>query len=183
MRDIKFEAFLDFGKFKMMLECVSIHGTHDPIMIGCPVELFEGALESTGWKMNDGYFENEKDSSDRIEMESVGIMDSGEDYLFFQNFSLRQYVGRKDKNGKEIFEGDIFRVEEDDLIYYLVIVWVQEWCMFCTLRVADEYFDYQTGGIKALDEPMFWTYTLEDTDDRRFFLCGNIYENPELLER
>lgn len=100
-----------------------------------------------------------------------------------------QYTGLKDKQGNEIYEGDIFRVEEDgvedgdDRIYYLVVVWVAEWVMFCTLRIADEYFDYQHGGVKALDEPMFWTYTLEDTNDRRFYLCGNIYEHPELLKR
>jgi len=97
--------------------------------------------------------------------------------------TVGQFVGLKDKNEKDIFEGDIFRVEEDerDLIYYLVIVWVQEWCMFCTLRGEDEFFDYRTSGIKALDEPMFWTYTLEDTNDRKFYLCGNITDNRELL--
>ncbi|MGC3945312.1 MAG: YopX family protein [Chryseolinea sp.] len=108
-------------------------------------------------------------------------------YEAYKNFILMQYTGRKDKNGTEIYEGDIFRVEEDildlvdsDHIYYLVIVWVQEWCMFATLRV-DEYPAYLNKGIEALDEPSFWTYTLEDTADRRFFLCGNIYQNPELL--
>lgn len=104
-----------------------------------------------------------------------------------QSFSydpVMQFTGLHDKHGKEVYESDIFRVEEDnpeDMIYYLVIVWVQEWCMFCTLT-ANEYHAYQTEGIKALDEPMFWTYTLEDTNDRRFFLCGNIHSNPELLK-
>ena len=101
---------------------------------------------------------------------------------------IMQYTGLKDKNGKEIYEGDIFRVEEDgaedgtDMIYYLVIVWVKEWTMFATLRTQDEYKKYLIEGVKALDEPMFWTYTLEDTNDRRFYLCGNLYQNPELLK-
>lgn len=95
-----------------------------------------------------------------------------------------QYTGLKDKNGKEIYEGDIFRIEEDeeDLIFYVVVVWVQEWCMFATLRVDDEYQAYLNGGVKALDEPMFWTYTLEDTNSRKHYLCGNIYEHPELIK-
>lgn len=101
-----------------------------------------------------------------------------------------QFTGFFDKNNVEVYEGDIFRVEEDgdeidtqDRIYYLVVVWVKEWGMFCTLRIADEYWDYTHEGIKAIDEPMFWTYTLEDTNDRRFFLAGNVYQNPELLKR
>lgn len=97
--------------------------------------------------------------------------------------NVMQFTGRKDKDGKDIYEGDIFRVEEDqeNLIYYLVVVWVNEWSMFCVLRCDDEYQEYLRDGVEALDEPMFWTYTLEDTADRKFYLCGNIYETPDLI--
>lgn len=99
---------------------------------------------------------------------------------------VMQFTGLKDKNGKDIYEGDIFRIEEDtdtvDITIYVVIVWVKEWAMFCTLRVEDEYTAYLSGGVKELDEPMFWSYTLEDTNSRKHFLCGDIYNNPDLLK-
>ena len=110
------------------------------------------------------------------------IATGDENAVFNTPGNLMQYTGLKDKNKKDIYNGDIFRVEEDEMMFYLVIVWIQEWCMFCTLRIDDEYPAYQMQGIEALDEPMFWTYTLEDTDSRKFFLCGNIYQNPDLLK-
>lgn len=107
-------------------------------------------------------------------------------YHEHQDIEIMQFTGLLDKNGKEIYEGDIFRIEEDgnideeDRILYTVVVWIKEWCMFATL-LDYEYHDYIENGVKAIDEGMFWTYTLEDTNSNKHFLCGNIYQDPELL--
>jgi uncharacterized phage protein (TIGR01671 family) len=71
---------------------------------------------------------------------------------------LMQYTGLKDKNGKEIYEGDIVRDSGNGDVGE--IVWgVYEW--YCTL-------DFGTDLNKALY--------------RHCEVIGNIYENPSLLE-
>ena len=106
--------------------------------------------------------------------------DTVNEYYPIVNGTEGQYTGLQDKDKKEVYEDDIFRIEDDDSIFYVVIIWVQEWCMFASLLVS-EYNSYKAIGLQALDEPMFWTYTLEDTDSRKHFLCGNIHQNKDLL--
>lgn len=187
MREIKFRAWFEAGpEVKGMIEdVVPYRATHNSYL-GCFVDNFNEGIKSSGYQYDyDGFSHPDKQFIDGDEFNIHTSADT--DWIFFEG-ELMQYTGLKDKNGKEIYEGDIFRVEEDgaedgtDQIYYLVVVWVTEWAMFCTLRVSDEYFNYLHGGVKALDEPMFWAYTLEDTNDRRFYLCGNIHQNPELLK-
>lgn len=95
---------------------------------------------------------------------------------------ILQYTGKKGFNERELYEGDIVFYEEaeegGDRRYYLVIVWVAEWSMFASLHV-DEYKKYIENGKDELDEPLFWTYTLEDSE--HFHFAGTIYETPELL--
>lgn len=68
-----------------------------------------------------------------------------------------QFTGLKDKNGKEIFEGDI--LEKYPKVRGKVI------------------FDEDVGCFKVIWEELSWDYVSGDKE-----VIGNIYENPELLE-
>lgn len=92
--------------------------------------------------------------------------------------------------GIDLYESDIVRVEEDaegvdpdDKMNWYVVTWIKEWCMFSLLRISDEYQEYINKGADGLDTTMFWTFPLdvEDIGFSKHFLCGNIYDNPELL--
>ena len=89
-----------------------------------------------------------------------GNADFSEDY----GWRLMQYTGIRDKNGKEIYEEDILLVEmqEGDEIH--IVKWDKERCGF---KLQDE----------AADLYGFYSSNLKCT------IIGNIYENPELINK
>ena len=84
--------------------------------------------------------------------------------MIFGDVELMQYTGLKDKNDKEIYEGDILFFRDENMKY--VAVW------------QDTAFIIKSIEIRKYSEKMCW---LDDTE-----ICceivGNIYENKNLLE-
>ena len=75
---------------------------------------------------------------------------------------LMQYTGLKDKNGKEIYEGDIMSYELDD-----------ETVVFCCEWSGSGYYftiPGETGEVHFMADSSEWE------------IIGNIYENPELIQ-
>lgn len=96
----------------------------------------------------------------RIQYPTVNIRTkSGCIWTNLENVELMQYTGLKDKNGVEIYEGDIVRYAE----FNCPVLWSKDlmWCIDINNGYGEEmltaYFDYE----------------LE--------VIGNIYENKELL--
>lgn len=88
---------------------------------------------------------------------------SSPDYVFVDHLVIMQSTGLKDKNGKEIFEGDVVKMSKDvysEPTYYEVV--------------------RHRGGAYRLESKQhgceLW---LRHTDCE---VVGNIYANPELLE-
>ena len=93
-----------------------------------------------------------------------------------------QYTGLKDKNGVEIYEGDIEQAENGDKN---VIVFLLKAGTYCVMPM-DIYLnnDYQNESffpdfIYGFGYDLFFDNC---TPDKYLNIIGNIYENPELLE-
>ena len=94
-------------------------------------------------------------------------IDSSDFCLMDTNSILMQYTGLKDKNGVEIYEGDIVENASKDLKFQVVYEapsFNRKWIDNTSKRYREH-----------LTEPLAWnTYMICE-------VIGNIYENPELL--
>ena len=93
-------------------------------------------------------------------------------YANISEIELMQSTGLYDKNGKEIFEGDILHWKDcepvdDEMVYedIIVVYWSDEFMMWKAKNEDTDYID-------------LYDYS----DNRELEVLGNIYETPELLE-
>ena len=92
------------------------------------------------------------------------------DWLHFDDYEcIMQSTGLKDKNGKEIFEGDVVKFEdcytETDFLY--VNTGIVEWSQ---------------GSFTITNRDSVEMGDLLDGEFLDVIIIGNVYENPELLE-
>ena len=106
---------------------------------------------------------------------TLGEWDDSDNHHFFgynkKPSVIMQYTGLKDKNGKEIWEGDIVRYKvferfhEQDSKRVSQVAWLNDKAGFFPMS---EHTVVEDG---------FYNYEIED-----FEVIGNIYENKELLD-
>lgn len=144
MREIKFRVWDKHGKYMRYLG----DDSHDSIE----------------------FFDENRASYYNLQCGDGGASTTEEDCDGYGFSPLMQYTGLKDKNGKEIYEGDIVEAKYciDGCLYYIedeygVIQWDDKQCAF-NLIFKDQ----------LAPSPISYYVSFE--------VVGNVYENPELLE-
>lgn len=82
---------------------------------------------------------------------------------------VSQFTGLYDKNGTEIYEGDILRVYDGEKYFNIVVKWSEEAMAFMAC-----YPDGNQSPLSWFSNLLSRTYEIE--------VIGNIYDNKELLE-
>ncbi len=97
------------------------------------------------------------------------------------DYPIMQYTGLKDKNGVEIFEGDIVRAGFDGALAGTIV-----FGMYKPVMNTDEWEGHQSFYIEWHDwdgmtrgELGYW---LQKNMETQAYVIGNIYETPELLK-
>jgi uncharacterized phage protein (TIGR01671 family) len=89
-----------------------------------------------------------------------------QDFVDYSGYELMQYTGLTDKNGKEIYEGDII-IDTQKQKYKIIF---------------DENharYDLKVCGENKLSQTSYFTQICEK---KHIEVIGNIFENPELLK-
>ena len=96
---------------------------------------------------------------------------AGRHYNYLDNLVLLQFTGLEDKNGKEIYEGDIVSVKyiyDKRTTDRAQVVW------------REDKAGFGLKSLKGLTNEVYELYKI--TTEHNLEVVGNIYENKELLD-
>ncbi|HAP5675151.1 TPA: DNA-packaging protein [Enterococcus faecalis] len=127
----------------------------------------------------------DKNTNDMVDVKTIDLEKDGSigcivDYsninLDASECILMQSTGLKDKNGVEIFEGDILKIIEvtnEGISEYITdVIWED-----CSFVFKSEGVDYYDSFLGAFSGDPNKTYPLFE-----LLVIGNVWDNPELLE-
>lgn len=98
------------------------------------------------------------------------------EWIVNNDIHLMQSTGLFDRNGKEIFEGDIVKrngIKRPEVVRF------GEWINVDSLGYKEQYIGFY---FESEHEGQEWLYSVEPQFNNLYKIIGNIYENPELLE-
>lgn len=126
-------------------------------------------LRFRAWLKKKQEMDNEIDHISWLEDELYCIGDGITYMVSAEDLVLMQSTGLKDKNGKEIFDGDVFEIEDEgEVLGNVKLTWDKERAVFMIEGISVDV-------IVPFHE-------IVSDEDYSYRVVGNIYENPELLE-
>ena len=87
--------------------------------------------------------------------------------------ALREWTGLHDKNGKEIYEGDIVDITMDRPNGNATVQWLNGAFVYDGLPFGDYVVSENTGAVIGVDLVL----------DMLVEVIGNVYSNPEILQK
>ncbi|EHA7774624.1 YopX family protein [Enterococcus faecalis] len=127
----------------------------------------------------------DKNTNDMVDVKTIDLEKDGSigcivDYnginLDVSECVIMQSTGLKDKNGVEIFEGDILKIIEvtnEGISEYITdVIW--EDCSFVFKSEGVDYYDTFLGAFSGDPNTTYPLFEL--------LVIGNVWDNPELLE-
>ena len=93
--------------------------------------------------------------------------------------TVGQYTGRKDKNGKEIYEGDVFTVNGK---YPKVVKYIEDWLSFCVANIDTITTPPMSSWPDEYNYQQFSHGWWKDFQNE-IEVIGNIHDNSELLKQ